>query len=488
MRSLQINKAVLVTLMLIMTLGVSACGVISEGGRMLDGKFWEGGPMSGNETAELGIAEMTKGNYLAAESHFRNALDRNPRDYHALLGAAILYHNTGQLVKAREMYEAVLALRPPESEQFINLNDISTNSLVSVASLNLALLESGALPGSMGNQPQAGGMYGMPTNAQPLMDGLNAPSPMAAASSVTFPVVGGQQMQPVNQLSGTQSSPAQMAPLSPSITELGPADKNIISRFTTIRSLRDQGLLTPTEFSTRRQANIGALLPLTSPPPSAGLERTVPTTLQISDRLQAIGRALAMRAISVSQHGSERSLILDALMPAAPVVVANPGVPPTGILQAADMVRRLEMLRDTGFITSAEYERERGAIEAVMRPNQPTPIMQQPASLASVAIEQASAPAELTPEPPALSGPQPSIHLASYRSTKQAEQGWAQLKRAHQNILSGLSHTIMEINLGSKGIYFRLIAGPYSSGSEAKDVCGRLKSRRQFCDPTFAEF
>ena len=87
-----------------------------------------------------------------------------------------------------------------------------------------------------------------------------------------------------------------------------------------------------------------------------------------------------------------------------------------------------------------------------------------------------------------LSGPQPSIHLASYRSTKQAERGCAQLKRAHQNILGDLRHTVMEINLGSKGIYFRLIAGPLSSDAESKNKCRELKSRRQFCDPTFAEF
>jgi hypothetical protein len=339
------------------------------------------------------------------------------------------------------------------------------------------LLESGGVLGNMasgaagaGNQPQAPSMYGVPTSAQTQIGG----TPLAA-SSVTFPVVGGQSggLQTMN----VTQVPA--PPIAPDITGFGGADKNIISRFTTIRALRDQALITPDEYMTRRQANIGALLPLTSPPPSAGLNREVPNTLQISERLHAIGRALEMRAISVSQHSAERSMILDALMPAAPVVVANPGMPPKGILEAADRVRRLEMLREAGYITSDEYARERGAIEIAMQPEQP--------QMVSAAVKDGGdAPAEL--QPAELSGPQPSIHLASYRSTKQAERGWAQLKRAHNNILGELRHTVMEINLGSKGIFFRLIAGPFSSGDEAKGVCRKLKSRRQFCDPSFADF
>ena len=37
-------------------------------------------------------------------------------------------------------------------------------------------------------------------------------------------------------------------------------------------------------------------------------------------------------------------MILDALMPSAPVVVANPKAPPRGLMEAADAVRRLEQL------------------------------------------------------------------------------------------------------------------------------------------------
>jgi hypothetical protein len=240
-----------------------------------------------------------------------------------------------------------------------------------------------------------------------------------------------------------------------------------------LAALRDQGLVTGAEYSARRRANIGALLPLTAPPPAAGLDRDVPTTEQISARLRAIGRALEMRAISVQQQAAERSIILDALMPEAPVAVANPGAPPRGLMQAADAVRRLEQLRDSGFISSEEYSRERQAIEIAMQPQGVSP-----ATNGGQAMDKAkTAPAQ-------MSGPSPALHLASYRSIKKAERGWAQLRRAHSAILGDMGHTVTKVDLAKKGTYYRLKAGPVASAEEAGKVCGLLKRRRQYCQPS----
>ena len=96
-------------------------------------------------------------------------------------------------------------------------------------------------------------------------------------------------------------APGAAAPMTgPAIGKFAGGDANAISRFATIRALRDQGLITQQEFNARRRANLGALLPLSAPPPSAGLDRPVPSTEQITGRLRAIGRALEMRAISVT--------------------------------------------------------------------------------------------------------------------------------------------------------------------------------------------
>lgn len=416
---------------------------------MFQPDFWKLSNRSDNDLAELGLAEMGKGNHITAEANFQKALKENPKDTLALLGLGMLYQNTGQATKAREMYEAVLALRPDQKEQFVVWKSLSTRPLSEIASVNLAMLESGNVVSgvSRGAAGMAPGSYkpGDVVANRAMISGASAPKPMVGPDA---------------------AGPAT------AVTGLADAEANILSRFETMRALRDQGLVTQEEYAARRQANVGALLPLTAKPPAAGLDRPVPTTDQVSGRLRAIGRALELRAITVGQHSAERNMILDALMPVSPVVVANPSVPPKGLLEAADAVRRLEVLRDKGFITADEYSRERGAIEKAMQPTPPP----MPAA--------AMQPAPSTEKPVKLTGPQPAVHLASYRTRDAAERGWVQLKKAHAKILGDMDHEISKVSVRGKGTYWRLKAGPVADEDEAKKVCGQLKKRRQYCEPS----
>ncbi len=447
---------------LLLNLGLGGCSLMQS--QMFDDTFWAGSPFHENVEAELGIAELAKGNYITAEAHFKKALRRNARDIDALIGAGILYQNTGQMTKAREMYEAVLALRPDEAQQFVVWNSITTRPASQIASVNLSLLESGVTPGQQS---------ALSTAPQPI---VNQPVTGAPAGSAML----GRTMptpQP-GPMAGPTAGHAMTAERGPGVAAYAGADGNVMSRFSTLKALRDQGLITAEEFAQRRQTNIGALLPLTSPPPSAGLDRSVPSSEQIGGRLRAIGRALEMRAISVSQHAAERNMILDAMMPSAPVVVANPAVPPKGLMEAADSVRRLEKLRNDGFISSDEYARERQAIELSMRPSQPSPMAK------AMPAKPVSQPAKLEKSMKKPAGPSPAVHLASYRSMKQAQSGWLQIKRAHKSILGNLKPEVSKVNLGKKGTYYRLKAGPFKSASSAKSACGKLKRRRQFCEPS----
>lgn len=436
----------------LMTAGLGACGV-TKTPEIFKEEFWASSPLTTNTEAELGLAELGMGNYAVAETHFQKALKANPKDIHALLGMGILFQNTGQQVKAREMYEAILALRPDASQQFVVWNTNNTRPISEIASVNLALLDSGSVVAGMekgaAGQKNAGAVAG---------------APMAAATM-------GRSMP------GTAVDAANAAPAPTVMSVLSEGDANIVSRFKTLRALRDDSLLTGEEYASRRQANLGALLPLTAPPPAAGLDRPVPSSEQIAGRLRAIGRALEMRAMTVAQHASERSMILDALMPAAPVAVANPGVPPKGLMEAADAVRRLEALQAEGLITSDEYARERSAIEHAM---QPAPTVK-PAAMTKVE----GAGADKT-EAATTKGPQPAVHLASYRSREAADRGWAQIKRAHAELLGKLTSEVTQINLGAgKGIFYRLNAGPLADRGAAASLCDKLKRRRQFCEPTF---
>ena len=73
----------------------------------------------------------------------------NAKDVDALLGLGVLYQNTGQLTKAREMYEAILAIRPERDIKMSVWTHLSPEPVIDIASVNLALLESGGVPGSM---------------------------------------------------------------------------------------------------------------------------------------------------------------------------------------------------------------------------------------------------------------------------------------------------------------------------------------------------
>ena len=432
--------------------GLAGCGGLADGS-LIDMEFWDASPLFfDNDQAELGLAEMAKGNYGTAELHYRRALKRNAKDVDALLGLGVLYQNTGQLTKAREMYEAILAIRPERTVKMSVWTDLSPEPVIDIASVNLALLESGGVPGGM--------TKGAAGEAAPRLAAMTPP-PATARMPAGSALIG--RMAPAAPPQGGATT----------LPGLSGAADNVVARFHTLTVLRDQGLITPDEFRTRRQASIGALLPLSSPPPATGLDRPVPGTEQISGRLRAIGRALEMRAVSVSQHAAERAMILDALMPAAPVSVVNPGRPPQGLMEAADAVRRLEQLKGEGYILPDEYTKERRAIELAM---QPPPM---PAPKAAVS-EPAGADAKAKP-----SGPQPAVHLASYRSQKAADRGWAQLRRAHRALLEGLTPAVAKVDLARKGTWYRLMAGPVESSQAATKLCRKLKSRRQFCEPSF---
>lgn len=439
-----------------LVLGLTGCGAVSEGG-IFNSSFWAStpfGPERSREATKLGLAEMARGNNAQAETHFDEALKLNPRNVQALLGRGILYQNTGQVIRAREMYEAVLALRPDKSEQMVVWNNLQPRPISEIASVNLALIDSSNVPAAIGR----GNGAVAPMSAQPT---IATNEPIASTA-------------PPSAITARSPAAAPAAPVDPApmMGRFADADANVFARFKTLAALRDQGLVTQDEYQTRRQANIGALLPQTSPPPATGLDRPVPTAEQVSGRLRAIGRALEMRAMTIGQHAAERGMILDALVPAAPVAVANPAPPPQGLMEAADGVRRLELLKNEALISSDEYAKERAAIESAMMPKAPP-------------MAKAAAPAAEAKEPVAKSGPQPAVHLASYRSPKEADRGWAQLRRAYRELIGSLEPEVTKVDLGpGKGVYYRLKAGPLENPGAADALCRKLKTRRQYCEPS----
>ncbi|PCI38508.1 MAG: hypothetical protein COB46_11135 [Rhodospirillaceae bacterium] len=467
----------------IVTGSLSACSLIEDSQffkPMLD-SFAKG---SVNNLAELGLAEMAKGDNFRAQTYFERALNANATDVHALYGMALVHQNAGQPDQARRLYERILAIHPVPSEEILIWADKKTHPIVDVAEVNMQLLNSGGMVQTSMGMP-VGTAEPQPVTAQMGRGGGMVQSQAQLQPQHQYPTLESVQAQPIRSQSMQPQSmqPQQMAngPLFKDV------DLNIVARFKTLRSLLDQGLLTQDEFLIRRKVNVGALLPLTSPPAAVGLDRPVPPLVQISGRLRAIGRALEMRALSPAQHTAERTMIVDALMPQNPASRANPAPPPKGLMQAADAVRRLEMLQKADLITAGEYQKERAAIETSMKPAGSASLAAaRTQSVGMMTLTPGKAPAAV---PKAVSGFQPAVHLSSYRQKSAALKGWSQLQKRYGSLLGNLETSIERVNLGDgKGVFYRLKAGPLPSNGDAKALCRKLKAKRQYCDPTTINF
>lgn len=72
------------------------------------------------------------------------------------------------------------------------------------------------------------------------------------------------------------------------------------------------------------------------------------------------------------------------------------------------------------------------------------------------------------------------IQLASVRSEDQAQATWARIKRGNEDVLGGLTMRAVRVDLGDRGIYYRVQAGPLDEAG-AQSACAKLKSRSVDC-------
>ena len=83
-----------------------------------------------------------------------------------------------------------------------------------------------------------------------------------------------------------------------------------------------------------------------------------------------------------------------------------------------------------------------------------------------------------------LSGPTGGwrVQVASVKSEDVAKSTWARLQSAHGDVMANLRMQAVRVDLGDKGIWYRVQAGPLDE-KQAHNVCGALKSRRSDCVP-----
>jgi hypothetical protein len=92
---------------------------------------------------------------------------------------------------------------------------------------------------------------------------------------------------------------------------------------------------------------------------------------------------------------------------------------------------------------------------------------------------------------PAVSAPAPvtaaqaggvRIQLASVRAEADAQREWGRLQRQHGDVLGGLSPSYTSADLGDRGVYIRLQAGPFPVPEAARAACETLRARGVGCN------
>lgn len=89
------------------------------------------------------------------------------------------------------------------------------------------------------------------------------------------------------------------------------------------------------------------------------------------------------------------------------------------------------------------------------------------------------------PEPVPLPSfePEATVHLASYYNDRDAIRGWDILLARHEDQLGDYDPILRSVDLGERGAFVRLLAGPVGSRSEAQSLCAALRRTGAYCAP-----
>ena len=73
------------------------------------------------------------------------------------------------------------------------------------------------------------------------------------------------------------------------------------------------------------------------------------------------------------------------------------------------------------------------------------------------------------------------MQIAALRSEADAKRSWANLSKRHADLFGGLQSTVVRVDLGQKGVFYRLQAGPFADEAAARSLCSRAKQRKLGC-------
>jgi cell division septation protein DedD len=73
------------------------------------------------------------------------------------------------------------------------------------------------------------------------------------------------------------------------------------------------------------------------------------------------------------------------------------------------------------------------------------------------------------------------LQLGALKTEEAAKSEWLKLQRQNSDVLGKLSPSVSRVELGAKGIYYRIQAGPIADEGRAAQACAALKNRNVGC-------
>lgn len=110
------------------------------------------------------------------------------------------------------------------------------------------------------------------------------------------------------------------------------------------------------------------------------------------------------------------------------------------------------------------------------------PVSPQPASAAPTSAAQTVIPASAAPATNATPAGKNLLQIGSYKSQAEADSAWSIFKAKHAELLAGKTSTVRQVDLGSRGTWYRLLVVT-GDESGAASLCDKLKADGDACLP-----
>lgn len=128
---------------------------------------------------------------------------------------------------------------------------------------------------------------------------------------------------------------------------------------------------------------------------------------------------------------------------------------------------------EAGSVTTPDAE------EQAIEPGPEKPVA--PAGSAPQDVAELAAPANAGLVAKPTGGTAFVLQLGAFRTQQAADAGWKLLAARHAGVLGALEHYVTEADLGEKGRFFRLQAGPFTERAAANTQCASLKASGVDC-------